>query len=818
MEKRLIAKVYVEKAIYRIDMAFDYLVPSEFSNSLKKGCRVLVPFGNANNKIQGLVSQICEVNSIDKNVKPIYSQIDEQPMVTDEMFSIINFLVKTTFCTYYEAVKSILPIGSNVDVSEKYKLVSNISEMELITYSESERRLIDFLKTAKTSKEIAKFLETTSNPSKKPIIKSLLNNNIIEKCEIIKQRVPQKTQRMVKLYDKYDPSLLKLSKNQTEVCNKLSEVKNATPKEICYLCGVKIGVINNLAKRGIVEFYDCDIKTKYEDVNIDFGKIADINLSEQQKVAFDGIIELANGQKPNVALLYGITGSGKTQVYIKLIENILAKDKTAILLVPEIALTPQMVNKFDFLFGNIVAVINSSLTLSQRLDTFEQIRQKKKKIVIGTRSAIFAPLENIGIIILDEEGENSYKSDSSPRYHAREIAKFRCVKNNATLLLGSATPSIDTYYQAQKGVYSFFKLDERYSTAILPSVAVIDMFDELQNGNDSSISIMLQQQLKINLENNQQSMLLINRRGYNTVAVCMECGAVIKCENCDIAMTYHKVNGCLMCHYCGKVSKFDSVCQECNGKYIKLTGAGTQKLEDEIKTLLPDARVLRMDTDTTFSRFSYEEKFNEFRQNKYDIMIGTQMIAKGLDFQNVTLVGVLNADSGLFSTDFRSSERVFSLITQVIGRSGRGEKQGRAYVQTLEPHNSVIDFASKQDYEGFFNEEIKTRKLMTYPPYCDICTLIFSGMKEQLVVNATSCAMQILRDIAVDFQGITIKVLGVSKANIVKINNKYRYRIIIKCKFNKQFREYLSQVLKKCLNDRNFRLVSLAADINGELN
>ncbi|MEG2429798.1 MAG: DEAD/DEAH box helicase family protein, partial [Oscillospiraceae bacterium] len=395
--------------------------------------------------------EICEASSLEKNIKPVYSQIDEHSIVTEEMFSIINFLVKTTFCTYYEAIKTILPIGSNVEVFQKYKLVSDISEIELITYSETERHLIDFLKTVKTEKEIAKFLDTTGNPAKKAVIKSLLDRGIIEKTESIKQRVTKKTQRMVKLYDDLDITLLRLSKNQNEVCKKLFEVKNATPKEICYLCGVKIGVINNLAKRGIVQFYDCEVTEKYEKINTDFNEINTIILSQEQQKSFEGISNLINDKKPNVALLYGITGSGKTQVYIKLIENVLLQGKTAILLVPEIALTPQMVKKFNALFGNIVAVINSSLTLSQRLDAFEQIKQKKKKIVIGTRSAIFAPLENIGVIILDEEGEHSYKSDNAPRYHAREVAKFRCVQHNATLLLGSATPSIDTYYQAKKG-------------------------------------------------------------------------------------------------------------------------------------------------------------------------------------------------------------------------------------------------------------------------------------------------------------------------------------------------------------------------------
>jgi primosomal protein N' (replication factor Y) len=818
MQQRMIAKVYVEKSVYHIDQAFDYIVPPQLIPTLKRGCRVLVPFGKANKKVQGLVKEVIPVTEFEGQLKPVATQLDQEPIFNEEMFSIMDFLVKNTFCTYYDAIKTMLPTGVNVDVIETYQLTKTFTAVELEELSDDERRLVEFLKTAKTKKELSVFLDCTSNPEKKSVVKSLLSKGIIEKDDFLKQKVATKTVKMVRIAEGFDPEGIKLTPKQQEVVRVLQDVSVAMIKELAYFCGVTEGVVKTLIKKHILETFEREVETEYEEpvsVNI---SLDDIVLSDQQQTAFAGILQLIQEDKPHVALLHGVTGSGKTQIYIKLIEQVLHQNKTAMLLVPEIALTPQLVSKFEGLFGDIIAVIHSNLTPTERLDYFKRIKANQVKIVIGTRSAIFSPLENIGVIIMDEEGEASYKSEQSPRYHTREVAKLRCVYHNATLVLGSATPSIESYYQAQNGKYSLFTLEERFSTAQLPSVYIIDMLQEQKNNNLSCLSVVLQQQLKLNLEQNEQSILLINRRGYHSYATCMQCGEVIKCPSCDVAMTYHKANGHLMCHYCGHTKKFDSTCPTCHGQYIKLTGVGTQKLEDEIKQLFPQARVLRMDTDTTYSRHSYEKNFGDFKKGKYDILLGTQMIAKGLDFPNVTLVGVINADSGLYSTDYRSSERIFSLITQVVGRSGRSEKTGRAYIQTFEPDNAVIRFAASQDYKAFYQDEIQTRKMLTYPPFCDICMLGFSGVNEKAVRNAANQAMEILRQEAFKTPNLTLKVLGVTPANIFKISNKYRYRILMKCKMNQAFKEFLSRVLKECVKERWMQNISIFADIYGDIN
>lgn len=812
----LIAKVYVDKTVYHIDKAFDYLVPPRLADTLSKGCRVIVPFGSSNKKQQGLVAELTTVDEANSKLKPIWEQLDTVSIMTDEMLSMANFLVRNTFCTYYEAVRTVLPIGTNVAVLQSYSLTKQLDEIELECYSEKERQLLQFLQTKRSKKELVAFLECKGNPAKLPLISVLIKQGVILETDSIKQNVTKKTIRMVRLAEGVIPSELKLSPKQKEVATKLFELQTAVVKQLCYFCGITEAVIKNLVAKRLIEYFDKEVEVQYEPATDATPELSRIELSASQAVAFSGILELINDIEPHVALLFGITGSGKTQVYIKLIEQVLQAKKTAIMLVPEIALTPQMVGKFKSLFGSAVAVIHSALSAGERLYEFNRIKNNVVSIVIGTRSAVFSPLQNIGIIIMDEEGESSYKSDKSPRYHAREVAKQRCVTHNCVLLLGSATPSVDSFYRAEIGIYKLFSIEDRFQNATLPNVYIVDMQEELARRNFSPLSEVLQQQIKMNIQQNEQSILLINRRGYNTYATCMQCGEVIMCKSCDIAMTYHKANGYLMCHYCGHTEKWTSICPICKGEFIKLTGMGTQKLEDELTTLFPEARILRMDTDTTYSRHSYEKNFEDFRIGKYDIMLGTQMIAKGLDFPNVTLVGVMNADSGLYSTDFRSSERVFSLITQVVGRSGRSEKSGRAYIQTQNVQNDVINFAASQDYKAFYHDEIKTRRLLTYPPFCDICVLGLNGADEQKTAAAANQAMSILKELSC--VEITLKVLGVTPAVVPKVNNKYRYRIIMKCKFNNKFKQFLSDVLKKCAKDKLFVNISIFADINGDIN
>jgi len=814
--RRLTALIAVDKTAYHFDTLFTYLIPEELTDHIQVGCRVLVPFGMGNKKVQGMVFELMPFREECAGYKSVHALIDTEPIFTPEMFRITRFLVKNTFCTYYDAIKAILPIGINVDISPSYQLTKRFEEQDLAALSAEERNLAAFLKTAQTQRQIDAFLETKSNAKKKQIVQSLLDKGMIEEQNNIRQRVSDETIRMVRLQEDYQSKTSGLSVKQKAVVSLLEEVGVGSVKEVCYLCGLTEVVLKTLQKKEVIRYFEREVYRSPVKQQSETESLQDIRLSDAQQAVYQGIQQLTAAEEANVALLYGVTGSGKTQIFIKLIEDAISRGKQAIMLVPEISLTPQMVQKFRSLFGEQVAVMHSSLSLGERMDEWKRIRRGEAKIVVGTRSAVFAPLEQIGIIIIDEEGEYSYKSDSAPRYHTREVAKLRCVIHGATLLLASATPSVDSYYYAKTGKYHLFELKERFTDAGLPDVYLIDMKDEERKHNHSGISGVLADELYYNLQHGEQSILLLNRRGYNTFATCMDCGTVISCPNCSVALTYHKANGYLMCHYCGYSQKYNSKCTECGGEHIKLTGLGTQRIEDELASLFPDARILRMDTDTTYSRYAYEENFVRFASGEYDMMIGTQMIAKGLNFPNVTLVGVLSADQALYANDYRNCERTFSLITQVVGRSGRGGKKGRAYIQTYTPEHPVINFAAEQNYTGFYHDEIQSRKALLYPPFCDICQVGFSGTAQESVKTAAECFMEILRAHA-EKTGIPMKALGPNPANIYRLNKKYRYRIIIKCHADGKFKALLSNVMKTAGKDKVFSKISFYADINGEI-
>lgn len=488
------------------------------------------------------------------------------------------------------------------------------------------------------------------------------------------------------------------------------------------------------------------------------------------------------------------------------------------MLVPEIALTPQMVQKFQSIFGETVAVIHSNLSLSQRMSEFKRIHLGQAQIVVGTRSAVFAPLDNVGLIIMDEEGERSYKSEASPRYHTRDVAKKRCAEHNAVLLMASATPSIESYFFAKSNRYSLFELTERYTDAGLPDVRIVDMNEELDRDVTGNFSDELLDELHYNLEHNEQSILLLNRRGYHTHISCPNCHEPLVCPNCSIPLTYHKINGQLMCHYCGYSKELDAVCPTCGYDHLKLTGAGTQRLENELSECFPDARILRMDTDTTYSRYAYEKNFTAFANGEYDIMVGTQMIAKGLDFPNVTLVGVMSVDKNLFAGDFRSYERTFSLITQVVGRSGRGEKPGRALLQTFVPEHYVLNLASQQNYTTFYGEEIALRKTLIYPPFCDIYVVGFTSLIDSAARKGADIFLNMLREKINSTQAsFPLRVIGPSPYSYVKMNGRYRYKIIMKCKNTLEFRQFISEILEETYHRKEFSNVSVIIDINGDI-
>ncbi len=805
--KALIAAVAVEKTAASFDDLFDYVVPDYLAGAVRAGARVIVPFGRGNRKRAGVVFSVGE-RETEAKLKEIYSAADDGIFLSAEMLEIAQWLRETTFCTYYDAVRSMLPAGLSLMISEEYALAEDPPQTAL---SGAEQKLIDEYYALDGEKERAALLTKTEN---RRTVAALAAKGVIQKKELSRRRVGDETERTV-YPTGAETAGMRLSPKQKSVLETLGEVGAASVRELCYLCNVTASVVKNLELKGLVGIEQTEVSravSKEAEITQD---LSDLHFSPLQQRTYDGLKQLMDSGEAKCALLRGVTGSGKTSVFIKLIEAATKEGKTAILLVPEISLTPQTVGKFQSLFGNTVAIMHSSLSLGQRADEFKRIARGEAKIVIGTRSAVFAPVENLGIIVIDEEDEHTYKSEMSPRYHAREVAKQRCFRHKALLLLASATPSFESYTNALNGRYSLFEMEERYSTAELPEVHMIDMRIEAENGNRGNFSEELLEELKQNLERGEQSMLLLNRRGYHTYANCISCGAVVECPNCAVPLTYHKVNNSAICHICGFHREMPRVCDKCGSRYIYQSGTGTQRIEDEIREYFPQARVLRMDADTTMSKFSYERRFNEFRNNEYDIMIGTQMIAKGLDFENVTLVGVLLIDRSLYAGDYLGYEKTFSLITQVVGRSGRGSKKGRAYIQTFSPDHYVLELAAKQDYKEFYEQEIAVRRALIFPPFCDICLLVLSSPDEKAVGRAAELFFGMLKNAADGRRDIPVILLGPTDGG--KIGGIFRRRIVVKCRRSPVLRDMLRGVMREAYRREEFRGVNFYADFNGEI-
>jgi primosomal protein N' (replication factor Y) len=810
-EKPQFALIAVEKTAFSFDALFTYGIPDGLA--VKPGMRVIVPFGRVNKHRIGVVFGLTDEKP-GGVVKNIFAAADDGSFLNDEMLSLAEYMRESTLCTYYDAVRTMLPPGLAVYINRTHSL--NISAARLAqadgVLSPAENELVEKAVSCASEKELEALL---SLPENADAVKKLAEKRVVMVHENVKRRVGDETEKTVTLAEPSD-SDIKLSPKQRSVLDTLSEVGTASLKEICYLCGVTDAVVKRLAEKGFVEITETEV-SRSDSVNAEITeKLSDIVFSPLQQKTYDGLRALMDADEAKCALLHGITGSGKTSVFIKLIGHCRDIGKTAILLVPEIALTPQTVGKFRSLFGSSVAIIHSSLSLGKRADEYKRIRSGEARIVIGTRSAVFAPCDNIGIIVIDEEGEHTYKSEMSPRYHARDIAKQRCFRHNALLLLASATPSFDSYHNALSGRYSLFEMNERYSKAVLPDVEMIDMKVEAERGNRGNFSEELLHQLTLNLDRGEQSMLLLNRRGYHTYVNCISCGTVEECPNCSIPLTYHKVNNSLICHYCGFRRPMPQACPKCGSRFIYSSGTGTQRIEDEIKQYFPSARVLRMDADTTMSKYSYEKRFKEFANNEYDIMVGTQMIAKGLNFENVTLVGVLLIDRSLYAGDYLGYEKTFSLITQVVGRSGRGEKKGRAYIQTFSPEHYVLELAARQDYKGFYEQESEVRKALIFPPYCDLCMIAFSSADEDIVNSAALKFRDMLKDASVSEGGdMPTIILGPTAGG--RINGSFRAKIIVKCRNSKRFRDMLRYVMHSADKLAGFRKVSYYVDFNGEI-
>ncbi len=812
MSSLTVAKVAVENTAYSFDMLFEYSVPDFLCSDVNPGKRVLVPFGNASKKRIGIVFSVNESVDFTKKLKRIDSVLDEKPLLTREMLKTSNYIHDNCFCTYFDACKLFLPHGLLMSVSEFYAINPDFKG-ELS--DENEEKVYNLLNNKRnfTKSEI---IVSSCSLKSNSILNKMVEKGILLKNIDTQRKINDATVKMVELIISPDSAEIdNLTKKQQEVVRILSDVGIVSIKELCYFTGFSSAVVSALENKGIIRTFEDEIFRKPYDYDGSCMQ-TDIKLSDEQTEAYKGLLNLYNDDKPNGALLFGITGSGKTQVYLKLIDDALKTKKGIIVMIPEISLTPQMLSLFYGRYGDKVAVFHSALSLGQRLDEWKRIKKGEAQIAIGTRSAVFAPLDEIGLIIIDEEQEHTYKSEMSPRYNAKDVARYRVGCHKGLLVLSSATPSIDTFTKAKNGLYSLFKLENRYGNAVLPDVQTINTIYQSDMVLEN-ISKQLAEELKENFAIGKQSILLLNRRGYNTYAQCTECGTVSTCPNCSISLTYHIKNGRLMCHYCGYSVPFSNKCNNCNNETVKFSGFGTQKLEEELQIIVPDAKILRMDTDTTSSRYSFEKNFNSFGKGDYDILVGTQMVAKGLDFPNVTLVGVLNIDQMLYNDDYKSGERAFDLITQVVGRSGRGQSPGKAYIQTSFPDSEIVTMAKEQDYESFYNIELPMRKAMIYPPFCDICVIGFTSDAEYTIKRVSADFLNQLKSVhSSKYKDINIIVLGPVTPRVSKLGGKYRERIIIKCKNSTEFRNMISELLMYFAKEKKYNNVSIYADINPE--
>ena len=744
--------VAVSNATFHFDKLYTYAVMPAQQDAVRLGSMVLVPFGRGSRARMGVVLA-CDAEPESSKLKYLFDVAPASACLTPELLKLVYFLKERTFCTYYEAVKAVIPYGAQYKPAVAADGVTPVLQKQLTRHTENSYQLAGELpaKPKPTAKQLAAVVLLSGGP-----------------------------------------------RTQGELEEK----------------GISRAVLDNLCTKGVLA---CTRVNRSIDLyaSIPFQN-EPIVLTEEQQAAYGALLPHLEDTAPHSALLYGVTGSGKTLVFLKLIERCLQLGRKALVLVPEISLTPQMILRLKSQFGRRVAVQHSALNHTERLLQWQMIQDGGADIVVGTRSALFSPLENIGLVIIDEEQEHTYRSESAPRYSAHEVARQRAAENGALLLLASATPSTESYFAAQKGRTQLVRLTKRYGGNPLPSVQIVDMRAELASGNPREISLALEDAIRRNLEAHKQTILLLNRRGYQTVAQCEDCREVLKCPKCSVPMVYHKASHKLLCHYCG--SQMDPPpknCPACGGK-LQYRGFGTQKAEEELAKLFPEARILRMDQDSTAAKDAHEKLLARFADHEYDIMVGTQMVAKGLDFEDVTLVGVLGIDSLLFAQGFRAYETVFSLITQVVGRSGRAKDPGFAIIQTTDPDNPVLNLAAAQDYDAFFEQEIAYRRLGLYPPFCGICVIGFAGGKEIEVARAAARFSALLGQQAARQPDLPLRVLGPTPGNIEKINDTYRYKLTIKCRNDRRFRDLVRETLGLYEQEKLPSKASVVVDLHSD--
>ena len=800
----MIAKVVVNTSHFAPDKFYDYLIPEEYEAEIGIGSKVKVSFGSHDNVVEGYVVGIKQKSQAAR-LKKILSVYDR--VFDENMLEVVKWMRDECVCRYIDVIKTIIPAGSinrpdewvvlqKCDIEQKNRVISALQELggECEINELFDRFDTDITKEFRHLKELG-------------VIKSVWKDKIDIKNKVV--RVVEINIDSDELLEVVKELIRKRYYVQARMLEILSSTEYLSISDLIKFSDGSYSSVKSLRMKGYIKSRDIVVqRSPYIPVISDSKK----TLTAEQNEVF---LQLKNAVLKNEYsrfLLHGVTGSGKTEVFMHTIEECVQLGRTAVMLVPEISLTPQMVARFSARFGNRIAVLHSGLSLGERYDEWNRIRNKDADIVIGARSAVFAPVDNVGVFIIDEEHELSYKSEMVPRYNTHDVAEFRAKQYNSVFITASATPKIESYYKAQCDKSKLLVINKRVNNNALPSVKIIDMRSELIKGNNSVFSQYLKSEIEKNLQNKEQTILFLNRRGYSTFVSCRSCGYVAECPNCSISLTYHKYNDSLRCHYCGYTIPNHKECPSCKSKLIRYFGGGTQKVEAEINKLFPDATVLRMDIDTTGGKNGHARILEKFEKDKVDILIGTQMVAKGLDFPNVTLVGVIAADTSLHIDDFRAPERTFSLLEQVIGRAGRAEKKGRAVIQTYSPEHPAITLAASHSYLDFYKSEIRMRKAMNYPPFCDMIAICFSGPNDMLVNNCTKQYAKAL--IAYGNLSPDERIIGPVRASVNKIKNKYRWQLIIKAKKNKRILSALSEAINYCRKNKLFESVSIVADIN----
>ena len=812
----MVAKIAVSAANFAIDKPYSYAIPAGMA--LQPGMRVIVPFGRGNRRCEGIVLELSEEEA--RGLKTVEERLDEYSVLSETMLRLAAFLRERYFCTFYDAARAMLPAGLWFRKKETLSLTGDDSWKTADIRQKDALALLQLLEQFGGEAPENTLREAIGDEERfRKAVSYLSRKKWVDARQEFSRRASDKTEKMAELavsvesameYAAQRPKSAFMQKNVLEL---LCTVGRAPVKEILYYTGASMATVKRLSDLGYVNLTE-EPALRLREI-LPTVAATPIVLTDEQAAAFQGLSAQLDRENPGTALLYGVTGSGKTSIYLKLIQKALDAGKSAILLVPEIALTPQLLGLVAAYFGDTTAILHSSLPMAERYDQWKRIRSGDARVVVGTRSAIFAPCRNLGLVILDEEQEHSYKSENAPRYAAKEVAIWRGYREGALVLLGSATPTVESMYRAKNGDYALYTLKNRFNGRELPDVEIVDMGEELRDGNDTSLSYPLQAALEETFQAGKQAILFLNRRGNSRALVCVDCRESPECPRCSARLTYHSANERLMCHYCGYSRPVPNLCPHCGGP-LKRVGVGIQKVEQELHDRFPNIQVERMDADTVTAVNTHEAILDRFRTEKIPVLLGTQMVAKGLNLPNVTLVGVLDGDMSLYAGSFRAAETTFDLLTQVVGRAGRGKAEGRAILQTLVPEHPVIRLAAMQDYDGFYDLESRLRQVQSLPPFGDCCQVTFSGPEEQRVLRAAAAYRAGLCAILAgeDYQDEKCTVLGPAPCPVPKINFQYRYRLTLRCRLDRKMRLLVAHLLRQASQDKQNRGVSVYADAN----